>query len=102
MDRCCGHDWPVVLVTRCCRRGSCEGHRSGLRSAFGAGANWGVRRTGLDAVGGFDERLGPATWFAAAEDADLYDRLVLAGYVGRYCPDVRVDRKFGGEVNARR
>jgi glycosyltransferase involved in cell wall biosynthesis len=61
------------------------------RDAFGAGANWGARRPALLQVGGFDERLGPGTWFAAAEDVDLFDRLVLAGCVGRYHPEVRVD-----------
>jgi GT2 family glycosyltransferase len=63
------------------------------RGAFGASANIGVRRSALATVGGFDERLGPPTWFAAAEDADLFDRLVLAGLTGRYCPDVRVDHE---------
>jgi glycosyltransferase involved in cell wall biosynthesis len=57
----------------------------------GAGANIGVRRHALTAIGGFDERLGPATWFAAAEDADLFDRLVASGHLGEYRPDVRVD-----------
>lgn len=59
--------------------------------AFGAGANWGARRSALETVGGFDERLGPGRWWAAAEDVDLFDRLVVAGLDGAYDPDVRID-----------
>lgn len=61
------------------------------RGAFGAGANWGARRTALDRVGGFDERLGPGRPWAAAEDVELFDRLVVAGLTGRYCPEVAID-----------
>jgi GT2 family glycosyltransferase len=59
--------------------------------AFGAGANWGARKSALEAVGGFDERLGPGRWWAAAEDVDLFDRLVIAGRSGWYDPKVRID-----------
>jgi glycosyltransferase involved in cell wall biosynthesis len=59
--------------------------------AFGAGANWGARRSALETVGGFDERLGPGRWWAAAEDVDLFDRLVIAGLPGRYDPRIRID-----------
>ncbi len=55
---------------------------------FGHGANHAVRRSALDHVGGFDERLGAGGEFPAAEDLDLWDRLVLAGYVGRYVPEM--------------
>lgn len=55
---------------------------------FGVSANLLVRRGVLAAVGGFDERLGPGTWFAAGEDVELLDRLVVAGHVGRYAPDL--------------
>jgi GT2 family glycosyltransferase len=61
------------------------------RGAFGASANVGVNRAALERVGGFDERIGPGTWFAAGEDADLFDRLALAGLTGQYSPDIRVD-----------
>lgn len=57
---------------------------------MGASANFGVRRQALADVGGYDERLGPGTWTAAAEDAQLFDRLITAGHVGRYEPGVRV------------
>lgn len=57
---------------------------------LGASCNLGVRRGPLEAVGGFDERLGPGTWFAAAEDVDLFDRLFAAGYHGHYTPGALV------------
>lgn len=63
------------------------------REHMGASANMGARRAALEQVGGFDERLGPATWFSASEDHDLFDRLVLAGCVGSYRPDVGVDHE---------
>ena len=59
--------------------------------AFGAGANWGAHRDALARVGGFDDRLGPGRWWAAAEDVDLYDRLVISGLTGQYDPTVRID-----------
>jgi glycosyltransferase involved in cell wall biosynthesis len=68
---------------------------------MGASANMGARRTALARVGGFDERLGPATWFAASEDHDLFDRLVLAGCVGMYRPDVGVDHEAWRNRRAR-
>jgi len=55
---------------------------------LGVSANLAVRREVLVRCGGFDERLGPGTWFAAAEDVELLDRLVLGGWVGRYAPSV--------------
>jgi GT2 family glycosyltransferase len=58
------------------------------RGLFGMSANAGVRRGALEAIGGFDTRLGPATWFGGGEDNDFFDRLVCAGFVGRYDPGV--------------
>ena len=60
------------------------------RGTMGASANFGARRNVLGAVGGFDERFGPGRWTAAAEDVELFDRLLLAGYEGRYEPSIRV------------
>ena len=60
------------------------------RGLFGMSANAGVRRRAARAIGGFDTRLGPATWFGGGEDNDFFDRLVRAGFIGRYDPDVRV------------
>jgi glycosyltransferase involved in cell wall biosynthesis len=60
------------------------------RGLLGISANTGVRRDALRAINGFDTRLGPATWFGGGEDNDFFDRLVHAGFVGRYDPDVVV------------
>lgn len=60
------------------------------RGLFGMSANTGVRRDALGAINGFDTRLGPATWFGGGEDNDFFDRLVRAGFRGRYDPDVAV------------
>lgn len=49
-----------------------------------------IYRTGLQEVGGFDERLGPGTYFQAAEDNDLGFRLLEAGYTIGYTPDCTV------------
>jgi glycosyltransferase involved in cell wall biosynthesis len=58
---------------------------------IGAGANMGVRRSALAKVDGFDERLGAGSWFGAAEEADLFDRLIAIDHFGEYRPEVRVD-----------
>jgi glycosyltransferase involved in cell wall biosynthesis len=55
---------------------------------FGHGANLAVRRHALTSVAGFDELFGPGARWPAAEDLDLVDRLVSAGFVGRYEPSV--------------
>ena len=52
----------------------------------GGAGNLVVDRAALAAVGGFDEQLGPGTWFASAEDLDLVDRLVATGCTGWYEP----------------
>lgn len=57
---------------------------------LGASNNLLVRREFLERVGGFDERLGPGTWPAAAEDLALFDRLLHAGGRGRYEPGALV------------
>jgi glycosyltransferase involved in cell wall biosynthesis len=54
----------------------------------GVSANLAVRRTALESTGGFDERLGPGTWARAGEDLELQDRLLAAGHLGRYAPEV--------------
>lgn len=54
----------------------------------GVSANLAVRRTALEQVGGFDERLGPGTWARAGEDLELQDRLLRAGLAVRYAPAV--------------
>jgi glycosyltransferase involved in cell wall biosynthesis len=58
--------------------------------ALGASANCGFVRAVLADSGGFSERVGPGTWVAAAEDQELFDRLVAAGHRGYYEPNARV------------
>jgi glycosyltransferase involved in cell wall biosynthesis len=61
------------------------------RGHLGQTANTGVRRSAMERIAGFDEQLGPGGPLGAiAEDVDLYDRLLGAGYVGRYDPSVLV------------
>jgi hypothetical protein len=52
----------------------------------GHSANIGVRRRALECVDGFDESLGPGTPLRAAEDLDLFERLIAGGFRGRYEP----------------
>ncbi|HWW54003.1 MAG TPA: hypothetical protein VNY84_09545, partial [Acidimicrobiales bacterium] len=53
---------------------------------LGHSANMAVRRVPFEAVGGFDEGLGPGRSLPAAEDSELFDRLFAAGYEGWYEP----------------
>jgi len=87
----------------------------GLMGDLGASANLAVRRSALDAVGGFDETLGPGSWAASAEDLDLFDRLFREGHVGRFEPSavaehdqwrtrpqlVRLDWRYGKGMGVR-
>jgi glycosyltransferase involved in cell wall biosynthesis len=59
---------------------------AGTAEILGHSANLGVRRAALEAVGGFDERLGAGADLRAAEDNDLWDRLLRDGRIGRYEP----------------
>lgn len=54
----------------------------------GHGANFAARREVLEAVGGYNESLGPGARWKAGEDLELIDRLVVAGLEGRYDPTV--------------
>jgi glycosyltransferase involved in cell wall biosynthesis len=54
------------------------------------GANVAVRRSALDAIGGFDEQMGSGARYRAAEDKDLLDRLFIEGFRGRYEPTAAV------------
>ncbi len=59
-------------------------------SKIGHGANMAWRRGQLEAIGGFDEGLGPGTPLRAAEDHDLFWRALRAGMTGAYDPGVVV------------
>jgi len=65
----------------------------------GATGNVAIRRTALEDVAGFDERLGPGAWLAAAEDLDLLDRILAAGWSGWYAPQAVV---YGEQPSTRR
>lgn len=60
--------------------------RTSAPEGLGHGANMALRVTAVRAVGGFDERLGVGARFRAAEDTDLFRRLLTAGWQGRYEP----------------
>jgi GT2 family glycosyltransferase len=56
----------------------------------GTGGNFALKREWLDRVGTYDERLGVGSPGKAAEDADLFYRLLRAGACVRYEPDALV------------
>jgi glycosyltransferase involved in cell wall biosynthesis len=57
-------------------------------------ANMAVRRRVLMDVGGFDERMGPATRFPA-EDWDILTRIGVQGWAGGYFPGPTVSHHHG-------
>ncbi len=63
--------------------------------AYLAGCNFSVRRAALARIGAFDPRLGAGTRACAAEDLDLFRRLLRAGARIRYEPDVLVQHAHG-------
>jgi len=54
--------------------------------AVGAGASMAVHRRTVQAIGGFDEALGPGSLARAGEDLDFFLRVLLAGYAIAYEP----------------
>jgi len=56
-------------------------------SALGSGNNAAFRRAALEAVGGYDERLGPGTPLRAGEDTELFYRVVRSGLRAEYRPE---------------
>lgn len=65
-----------------------HGSRPGQR--LGHGANMAFRRDALDRAGPFDEALGVGGPLRAAEDTDMFLRLLAAGASGAYLPDAVV------------
>lgn len=59
--------------------------RTSVRN-LGHSASMATRREVLERVGGFDEALGAGGHFRSAPEADLFDRVLAAGWVGRYEP----------------
>ena len=66
----------------------------------GSGGNFAIKRNWLFLVGGFDERLGAGSPGKAAEDMDLFYRLLRAGAVIQYEPDVLIyhERQDGAHL----
>ena len=62
--------------------------RRALPWHVGSGGNFAIKRNWLLLVGGFDERLGAGSPGKAAEDTDLFYRLLRAGTVIRYEPEL--------------
>lgn len=58
------------------------------RGDLGHGASVLVRAEALDRIGGWDEAMGVGGRFRSSPETDLYDRLFLAGFTGRYEPTV--------------
>jgi GT2 family glycosyltransferase len=56
----------------------------------GSGGNFAVKRGWLVQVGGYDERLGAGTPGRAAEDMDIFHRLLRSGANIRYEPEVMI------------
>jgi glycosyltransferase involved in cell wall biosynthesis len=57
--------------------------------------NLAIRRRVLEAVGGFDTRLGPATPVFSAEDWELIARIGASGWAGGYFPGPTVTHDHG-------
>lgn len=62
--------------------------RRALPWQVGSGGNFAIRRSWLLSIGGFDERLGAGSPGKAAEDTDIFYRLLRAGMLIRYEPDL--------------
>jgi GT2 family glycosyltransferase len=58
---------------------------------WGMGANMAIRRTAMEAVGGFDEIMGGGAPLRSSQDFDFALRMYRAGYAVLLDPDVRVD-----------
>jgi GT2 family glycosyltransferase len=80
--RVVGEDGDEQMSTNDVPAGTWRGPLDPMR--LGHGANWACRRSALATVGGFDEIMGPGGPLRAAEDHDLYWRLLDAGFTGRH------------------
>jgi len=70
-------------------------------TVMGHTANAAFRRAALADVGGFDELLGPGATFRSSEDKDVFWRVVRAGWLGAYDPEVVVThRQWRGAAEA--
>ena len=77
--------WQIALKTG--SQPQCLTRRS--RGTLGHGASLAVRRTALEAVGGWDEAMGSGALFGSSPETDLFDRLFTAGGTGWFVPSAR-------------
>ena len=68
-------------------------------NVFGAGANFAMKRTALEQLGGFDEALGAGTLCGGGEDLDVFVRTVLAGHRLVYEPSAIVSHVHRAELS---
>ena len=78
-----------IVGFRPTRRSRLKGRLSKLHDA-GISANVGIRRSALQATGGFDEMLGPGSYFPCAEDFDLTYRVLSHGFSLLHLPEASV------------
>jgi GT2 family glycosyltransferase len=64
--------------------------RSSAAGVVGMGANMAFRRDVVRALGGFDVRLGPPRHTRAADETDMFARVLDAGHLIVYTPDAQV------------
>ena len=57
-----------------------------------------LERAAVQAIGGFDERIGVGRWYGAAEETDLVLALVARGHKIRHARDVVVHHAFDAEA----
>lgn len=86
------NDYPITIQTRTTRAKLFPG--SFVPPGLIQGANFAVRRAALEAVDGFDDRLGAGTPYAC-EDIDLIARISAQGWRGAYDPRLLVYHHHG-------
>ncbi len=64
--------------------------RFAKRMDGGIGANMAVRREAFERAGGFDEMLGPGSYFPSCEEGDLAYRVLRDGWALWHLPEARV------------
>ncbi|MFQ5508893.1 MAG: glycosyltransferase [Leptospirillia bacterium] len=69
---------------------ACRLPRFGDPARYGSGNNLAFRKAAFDAVGGYDEAIGPGTDILAGEDSELLFRLLRSGHAVSYDPEVLV------------
>lgn len=70
-----------------------------LAGALGTGCNLAIRRDVARALGGFDEALGAGTPAAGGEDHDMIFRVVEAGHLFAYEPEILVKHRHRADMS---